>query len=273
MAPFEVTAAEGTDAADVAAVLARADLGSRQDAFLDLTLASEAARTFLVWDGGRPVATALALGFGASGWLANVAVAPEHRRRGLGRRVAELAVAWLVEGGARTVSLLATEMGRPIYERMGFAPDGLPYDKYRIPPGLERRGQASVRPASLETALALDREATGEHRQVLLAPFADRMVEAAGPDGSGLGYALGLPWGGGPVVSADVESAHALWWHVYGRAAGARWAVPQGNAAARDLAARYGLTPDGTSLRMRYGPALDATGPSEVWAAWSLAAG
>lgn len=268
-----VQTAERPDADDVAAVLAAAELGSRQMGFLDLTLASDAARTFLVWDGPRPVATALALAFGASGWLANIAVVPAYRRRGLGARVSELALAWLVRGGARTVTLLATEAGRPVYERLGFASEGLPYAKYRIPPGLAPKGPVGVRPVDLDRALALDGQATGERRGMLLAPLADGLVEAVGAGGAGSGYGLALPWGGGPVVSADAAAAHALWWHVYGQAAGARWAVAATNEGARALAARYGLPSDATSLRMRYGPPLGAPGPARVWAAWSLAAG
>lgn len=273
MADLELRVARPGDARHVAAVLAAADLGSRQLPFLNLALSAPAARTVLVWDLQRPVATALALGYGASGWIANVAVAPDYRRCGLGLRVTEAALSWLLRTGARTVRLLATDLGRPLYERLGFAPEGAPCDKYTVPDGLVPKGPTGVRPVAPEHALALDREATGECRDMLLRPFADRLVGAATGDGAPSGYALALPWGGGPVVAADEDAAHALWWHVYGRGRNTRWAVHPANAGARDLARRYDLSPAGTSLPMRYGEALAADGPAEVWALWSLAAG
>jgi GNAT superfamily N-acetyltransferase len=273
---YEIRTAERFDAADIVAVLSAADLGSRQLAFLKRTLASPRCRTLMGWDGGRPVATALAIRLdGATAWLANVAVVPDHQRRGLGRTLVDRSLAWLLDGGAQTVSLLATEAGRGLYARLGFVPDGVVYDKYRIPARLAPKGPGTVRPGTLTEALRLDAEATGEGRAPLLEPFAKRVVVAgAAADGDGArGYALALPWGGGPVVARDDEVAHALWWHVYGQAAGARWAVPDSNAAARALARRYGLGADGVSVRMRYGPGPTAPGPAAIWAAYSLAAG
>src|SRR5262245_13644512 len=58
--------------------------------------------------------------FGATGWVGGVAVVPEARRAGLGRALTEAAVAWLLEHGASTIRLYATDMGRPVYERLGF---------------------------------------------------------------------------------------------------------------------------------------------------------
>src|SRR6266508_2749194 len=62
--------------------------------------------------------------FGATGWVGAVAVVPEARRAGLGRALTEAAVAWLRERGAGTIQLYATDMGRPIYERLGFVAEG-----------------------------------------------------------------------------------------------------------------------------------------------------
>jgi GNAT superfamily N-acetyltransferase len=270
----EIGTARPGDGERVAAVLAAADLGSRQAGFLALTLGSTSAHTVLAWDGSRPVATALALGYGESGWIGNVAVVPDHRRRGLGLRVTEVALAWLTGRGARTVHLLATDLGRPLYERLGFVAEGAPCDKYTVPDGLHPKGPTEVRPSGITRALALDHEATGEWRETMLAPFALHLVEPDLPALKGpVGYALRLPWGGGPVVATGEEGAHALWWHVYGSGGGVRWAVDPSNAGARDLARLYGLKPVGTSLRMRYGAPLPAPGPAAAWALWSLAAG
>ena len=62
--------------------------------------------------------------FGATGWIGALGVAPEARRRGLGRALTEAAIARLHARGAATVLLFATDMGRPLYEHLGFATDG-----------------------------------------------------------------------------------------------------------------------------------------------------
>jgi GNAT superfamily N-acetyltransferase len=45
---------------------------------------------------------------------------PAHRRRGLAALVVETMLAWCRARGIRRVTLHASEMGRPIYERLGF---------------------------------------------------------------------------------------------------------------------------------------------------------
>lgn len=49
-------------------------------------------------------------------------VEPEHRRRGLARYLAGVAVDWRRQQGIRDIRLRATEDGRPLYESMGFRP-------------------------------------------------------------------------------------------------------------------------------------------------------
>lgn len=258
------------DRPHVEAILAAADLSSRQPPFLRFTLETPGLRTWLAWQGDDLVGTALAASFGRTGWIGNVAVHPGHRRHGVGRSVTEAALAWLMAGGAVRVRLLATEMGRRLYQGLGFEPEGEPWDKYTIAPGLVAKGPTAVTSASLAACLAADEAATGDRREHLLGPFDDRLLGV--PEGDG--YGLALPWGGGPVVASTPDVGHALWWHVYGAAAGQRWAVPHENRAARELAQAYGLVHAGTSLPMRYGLASGASGrPDRVWAAWSLAVG
>ncbi len=50
----------------------------------------------------------------------SVYVAPEHRRRGLARRLAREAVLWARRHEYPAVSLHASAAGRRIYERLGF---------------------------------------------------------------------------------------------------------------------------------------------------------
>jgi GNAT superfamily N-acetyltransferase len=45
---------------------------------------------------------------------------PEHRGHGLARRLTETAIDWARDRGCRVVVLHASELGRPIYEKLGF---------------------------------------------------------------------------------------------------------------------------------------------------------
>src|SRR4051812_10958260 len=66
---------------------------------------------------GVLLGTAASIGFGPTGWLGGITVAPGARGRGLGR---DLTLAALEALGPReTVLLLASDLGRPIYDRLG----------------------------------------------------------------------------------------------------------------------------------------------------------
>ena len=52
--------------------------------------------------------------------LMNVYTRSEYRRRGIARRMVELLIDESWKAGATEISLDATELGRPLYERLGF---------------------------------------------------------------------------------------------------------------------------------------------------------
>jgi len=53
-------------------------------------------------------------------WVVNMFTEPEHRRRGLARRLMESMLAWCRAEGMRCLYLHASDDGRPLYESMGF---------------------------------------------------------------------------------------------------------------------------------------------------------
>lgn len=55
-------------------------------------------------------------------YLLNVYVEPGHRGRGLARHLTEQAMAETRRRHIRVMSLHASEAGRPVYEKLGFAP-------------------------------------------------------------------------------------------------------------------------------------------------------
>jgi GNAT superfamily N-acetyltransferase len=57
-------------------------------------------------------------------WIVNVFTEPEHRRKGLARRVVLAAIDWCRGEGMKFVFLHASDEGRALYESLGFQPTG-----------------------------------------------------------------------------------------------------------------------------------------------------
>jgi GNAT superfamily N-acetyltransferase len=50
----------------------------------------------------------------------NVVTVFAYRRQGIARRVMQTILCWMEEQGIQRVTLHATEMGRPLYQELGF---------------------------------------------------------------------------------------------------------------------------------------------------------
>jgi GNAT superfamily N-acetyltransferase len=55
-------------------------------------------------------------------WVVNMFTEPDHRRRGLARRLMQTIIEWCRAEGMRSLYLHASHDGRPLYEIMGFQP-------------------------------------------------------------------------------------------------------------------------------------------------------
>ncbi len=201
------------------------------------------------WPGGL-ASTAMAFSHGAElGWIAMVLTDPALRGRGLASRLMEHAIQYLRDLGTHWIKLDASDLGRPIYERMGFAPENL----------MERGLRAAApAPAPLSTQfvevrqsaslpLRLDFRGFGADRSRLLGMFTAldgaRSAVAAGERG----YAILRPnkWGVqlGPMVCDGPAVAESLLRWAIGEAGGRalQWDFIRENHAARSLAAAYGF--------------------------------
>lgn len=87
---------------------------------------------FLGFVGAKAVTTSLAYLEGDTVGIYNVATLPAHRRRGLGEAMTWAACEWGRQHGAEVAVLQASEMGYPIYERMGFR-EVVPYVQLVVP--------------------------------------------------------------------------------------------------------------------------------------------
>jgi GNAT superfamily N-acetyltransferase len=216
--------------------------------------------------------------FGATGWVGGVAVVPERRRAGLGGALTEAVVAHLQGSGAGTVLLHATEVGRPVYQRLGFLAEA-EYLTLAGPPlsaagpaggggagldpgggyaagGPNANGVRAGRAGDLAAVSALDRQATGEDRARLLTALWPAGGLVAGEQDAAFGFHLASPWRpGGATVAADPEAGLTL------LQAARRVdtlevsvSVPDGNQAARQALAAAGFLERSRTTRMHLGP-------------------
>ncbi|MEO7664295.1 MAG: GNAT family N-acetyltransferase [Candidatus Limnocylindrales bacterium] len=215
------------DVAAATAAVLRADWGDRRTWFEFATTQPE-CRPIVAETGGAIVGTGVGTANGAVGWVGTIWVDPSARGAGLGRRLTDRVIEDLEAAGCRTLLLVATDEGRPLYERSGFQlqatyrileTPGLGPDEVARPSGAPTgacRGDAArsgVRPYradDLEAILALDRVATGEDRGHVIrrfaAPDTTKVLDAKGSDAVA-GFVIRAPWGGGATVVPDPVDA------------------------------------------------------------------
>ncbi|MDX3237872.1 GNAT family N-acetyltransferase [Streptomyces sp. ME03-5709C] len=170
---------------------------------------------------GLAATTVLTRYAGGLAAVSMVLVAARYEGRGLGRRIMTHVLA---EAGDDTVTLHATDRGRPLYEKLGFRAVGTVVTHYGrfappVPADSADPGAARPRPCTetdLPALLALDAEVFGADRSPLLRDlprFAERVVVAE-EDGVLTGYASA--WRNadtlvvGPVVAGDAAGARGL---------------------------------------------------------------
>jgi GNAT superfamily N-acetyltransferase len=86
------------------------------------TLPDGAARIYVARDGERPVGCLTAVDHAGNTEIQMVAVLPEARGSGISGKLLRHALADASDRGNETATLVATKMGYPVYERVGFRP-------------------------------------------------------------------------------------------------------------------------------------------------------
>jgi GNAT superfamily N-acetyltransferase len=169
---------------------------------------------------GGLIAAVVATVYGRFSAIGMMLVAARHNRRGLGLRLLRETLAAC---GTPAAFLTATDEGRPLYERLGFAAVGeltTLRGHFTAPAGstvVARRVRRATA-ADLPDVLAYDPPVFGADRTGLLArlpSFADQfLVARAAPDGPLTGFAAAWPNPGstviGPVIAEDLPTAQAL---------------------------------------------------------------
>jgi GNAT superfamily N-acetyltransferase len=215
---FEIRAMTADDVG-AAIELARAQGWRDRTRFYEFVMRVPTCQPLVGIAGGRLVATGLGTANGSVGWLGAIAVEAELRRRGFGRAMTDELIRRLREAGCETLSLEATDAGRPMYERMGFRlvssyhqlqADHLP-EKPAPPPGTHAR---RLEPTDLPDVVALDRQATGEDRSAPLAALSELggwvLEDEARVEGGMRGFLLPAERAYGAIVAPRFEDGFFL---------------------------------------------------------------
>jgi ribosomal protein S18 acetylase RimI-like enzyme len=283
--PVTIRPMTAADVEPASTAISASGWGDRRQWF-EFAVASPAVHAFVAEAAdGAIAATGVATINGPVAWIGTIWVAPEWRGQGLGRRLTEIPIEAAEAAGARTLVLVATDAGRPLYERLGFEIQ----TEYRIveAPGLAVPiARSDVAPArhvrawrdeDLPGAAALDQAATGEDRTHLLAAFATpSSARVVIDDAERLcGFVVRAPWGGGATIAVGPDDAIALL-DARRLAAGPEGRVRAGLIAANtdglDRLAAEGWIDIWQAPRMIRGAPLDWR-PERIWGQFNHAVG
>src|SRR5688500_6106834 len=162
---------------------------------LGAVLDSADSRCLLVVDGDQVVAVGSGISYGSLGFAGSMVVAEGHRRRGIGAAILEAVLEFLEdERGCERLELFATESGRPLYARYGFALTD-PSAMASVPRSTSLSTDPSIQvDEARDTGALADYDAPrfGANRRRLLAMMAndpDRPLLVASEEGEIRGYA------------------------------------------------------------------------------------
>lgn len=111
---------------------------------------------------------------GRTAWLGHIIVRDAHRGRGIGQALVLSLCDYCKMRGCASIQLIATELGLPLYVKLGFqmAEDYLFMKGGSVSRPPDGSPLIPLENTHFEAVLALDREATGEDRALLLQKFA-----------------------------------------------------------------------------------------------------
>lgn len=175
----------------------------------DWALVLSISKGVVALDRDRVVATGFCSAMGDMAALNMIIVDERLRGQGLGRRVMD---AVMTLAGNRTMRLIATEDGRPLYEKLGFHATG-EIVQYQGELGAVVASEHAVRAGTssdIATIAALDRAASGMERTALLQRIAEQGQLFLSDGGFAMLRAFGRGHVIGPVVAHDLSQARAL---------------------------------------------------------------
>jgi ribosomal protein S18 acetylase RimI-like enzyme len=213
--------------------------------------------------------------YSQSGWIGNLIVPPECRRRGIGELLMKYAMGHLTGRGLKTMRLEADPPGIGIYRRLGFVDE---FESLRFRLTVESRETRvlarRIEAADLPTIAAFDAEYFGDDRGRLLALlYRDSKTAYWLQEGRGAtGYAFATSSSEGvhlrPWVAKDRRAAETLLQSILAEwpSATAILGVPSVNSRAVELLESCGFERAPSCRRMVFGERAGAGRPENVFA-------
>ncbi|MBP7735548.1 MAG: GNAT family N-acetyltransferase [Spirochaetes bacterium] len=118
----------------------------------------------------RIVGIGSGISFGNTAWLAHIIVKEEFRNNGIGAEIVKYLCNFLKQNGVVSISLISTDLGFPIYKKVGFV-EQTEYAFYRNDGVLENKISKNISYFSnpdIDDIILLDKRIAGEDRSVLL---------------------------------------------------------------------------------------------------------
>lgn len=183
------------------------DLGPRFEYFIKHPFCAPLKLT----QNGQTVAIGTSISHRDTVWLACIIVHPEHRNQGLGAYITQALIERIDRNAFKTIYLDATDLGYPVYKKLGFELETL-YEHLKTETHFPEFQISSAifpfREDFRESAYALDQSISGEDRSVMLA---QHLLEGKYffENGSLLGFWLPT-WSDGPIIANHANAGIAL---------------------------------------------------------------
>jgi len=233
-----------------------------QDTESDWRVLHEAATVFGVRSAGRLVAQVGLGDYGRAGTVAKMVVAPEAQGQKIGGRLMETLLEEAERRAMPVLGLVATDAGRPLYERRGFAAVGETVVLVGTPAPLAFTGAAAPLADAAAAARVEGRWMDCSRAVLLGARFREAIATSAlvGRDGGVRAFAMATAQGPvaliGPIVAETEDEARMLITSLFQRAPGpVRIDVPAEHAGFRSWLQQLGLQEQVRRLEMARGAA------------------
>ncbi|MFW6015756.1 MAG: GNAT family N-acetyltransferase [bacterium] len=145
-----------------------------------------------------------------TGWLAHIIVSEDHRSKGIGGSIVNYLCSYLKKKKHKTISLIASELGYPVYKKAGFIQETeyIFLERTELLEEFSSENISLIKDKDKDYILSLDIKVSGENRQELLSQFLnDGFVYHEGR--KVLGYYL-KELGEGLIISDDLEAGKEL---------------------------------------------------------------
>ena len=250
---------ESLSAADLSLNLALSSSVGWPDTEPEWRVIYDAARVLGVRRAGE-LAGQGALGlFGGAGSIAKMVVAPSAQRQGIGGEILDRLLLDAEQRGLTAVGLVATPLGKPLYESRGFVATG----DVVITIGTPRRDalQESELPAvsNAEQIIAIERRFSSISRDAMLRGRLAHSCATAVQGDAGFALATWHEKGTrvGPIIAADEACARSLTRAILRAVSGPlRFDIPGEKAEFRRWLVELGLVEKGVHTEMQRGGAL-----------------